>query len=190
MDIKDEHYLLGYFNSGKQTAFSVDQSPVTLESYPEEIHLSNHEETEINFYVDYSGSDAGKMYLTVSMSPGISVVETNPINNWTIYPPGSWIAAKGCDTPCIQTSELIYELYDANYIGGTKAYSMTIQTTPEATGDQLIYYRLAMEVPDQVTFDPYLRVPLWGETDQQAYYVRVLPIDLLENQIYLPLITR
>jgi peptidoglycan/xylan/chitin deacetylase (PgdA/CDA1 family) len=190
LDVKDEFFLLGYYDSGARPAFTVEAPPISLLMSPEEIILSPNENTELVFTVSYSGVDAEQMVLTVSLSSGLTVTQAIPSVLWTEYPIGSWVQAKGCSNPCIQTSNLMYQLSEDLYGGGAQSYNLYIQPVPGANQEQWIRYRLAMRIPDQLTPDWFLRSPLGGEVDQQEYYAYFQPVNLLENTTYLPLVAR
>lgn len=189
--VYDEHYVLGYHNTVGQALFTVEPAPISLTVNPAELELHGDELRQIVFTVENSGPAAEEMYLTASLSTGLTVTQLTPAGRWKYYPIGSQVKGKDCGSSCITTTYDMVELIEPAFGTGKKTYVMAVKSISGAAQDEWIKIRLAIRLPEgQLTYDWYLREPLSGEVDQQGWPARRIPTSVIRDDVYLPVVVR
>ena len=176
LQVYDLPHLLNFFNSEFRPAFEVLDSPISVRANTNQLSLSAGQPQELVFTVANTGSAATDMQLTVSFSAGLAVTAVD--SAWQALPPGSQMDRRGCSGPCAKSTDLIYELRQAEFPVGEKTFKLSVRPAAGAVGEQWVQYRLSMNVPGQITPYPLLHDPLGGKTDQQGYFAYRIPVAL------------
>ncbi|HID05999.1 MAG TPA: hypothetical protein EYP10_02505, partial [Armatimonadetes bacterium] len=124
---------------------------------------------KITITVKNEGGPADYMYLTVSYSKNLKVVEKDSQERWKYYPPGSEVAGR---TGKRETKYPMHEATVEHYGTGTKTYWLKFKKIDD--GEGWIKYRVAMNsegrIPNGIDPDTFSRYPTSGSEDQQGWY--------------------
>jgi len=176
LQVYDVTHKLHYLTSEFSRAFEVLNSPLSVRSGSDQVTLQPGESRELVFTVANTGTAASQMALVVSFSPGLEVSSSDSL--WKAAPAGSQVTRRGCSSKCSKSTDLVYELQQDQFPAGEQSFRLTIRPAAGASGAQWVRYRVAMNVPGQVTPYPLLYDPMSGTLDQQGYFSYRIPVSL------------